>query len=180
MTKSEAATLTALVADLWPSRFHWTPAMTGLWAERLARPEWDARQCEAVIRETRATDEGHKPSMSRVLRRCHEVHAPAKPRQGTSQYEPLTAEKWAEIEHDRDAAVRWWAELTEPQRATVIARASEAMPGFAGRWRRFADPKFKPERKAVLMLKAAHRLWGEGFRGPKGGTLEVQIVGEAA
>lgn len=166
MTKPDAQAVVAMLIDLWPSRFHWTPAMTALWVERLARPEWNPAQVQAVIRDERVTSDASKPSLQRIIRRCHEVHAEANPKPPVGNlHDPLTHEHWDQIHADRAAAVAWWDGLDQAQRSTVIARCTEALPIFADRWRRFTDAKFSPSPKAVLMLKAAHRAWRDGVRG---------------
>lgn len=168
MTESEAKTIAELLRELWPSRFFWTPARIGLAVEKFTRADWNTDQCEAVIRDEAARSDSRSPPFARIVRRCFDVHGKAAPRPTTSQHVGTTADEWDQIRIDRENAQRWYAGLTDAQRAIVVKRASAAIPLYASRFERHADPKYQPSESAMLMLKAAHRVWGERGEGKPG------------
>lgn len=166
MTEPEAAALTDLLRELWPSKFHWTPGMTGLWIERLARPEFDRRQCEAVIRQARTEDDGHKPSLKRITARFWKVHEAARPTPAaSSQHVDLAPADWSVIRRDHDSAAAWWHE-NRKDAAEIVRLATLAYPMWAAKWARFLDAKFRPEPGQCLGLRCAWQEYHESGARP--------------
>ena len=155
MTEREATEITESIRALWPSKFYWSAEIAGLWIEKLTRPEWTARQVEAVIRDERAHDDGSKPKMAVILDRCHKAHQPARsgPIKNASEHTDLTPEKWAEIYRDRESAAAWWFE-NKGDRAEIVRKAKAAYPMWAG-FDRFLDEKFKPTPVQCMALFCA-------------------------
>ena len=169
MTDHEAAELTALVHELWPSKFYWTPAMSGLWAEKLAHARhWTARQCEAVIRDERASHDGRTPGMAKILQRCHQAHRTGGPVANANQHQPIDDAAWAEIHRDRAAAAAWWHEVREAGEAPEVVRlATLAYPMWAAKWQRFLKAEYRPKPIACMALLAAWQEFHDTGARPK-------------
>lgn len=167
MTKPEAISLVALLRELWPSKFHYTPAMTELWVDRLSRPEFNRDQCEAVIRQCRAEDDGAKPKMSVILARCWAAHKTVRERVEANPGD-IPAEKWAEIHRDRQAAAVWWHDVRESGEAPEVVRlATLAYPMWPKRWARFLDAAYKPKPIACMAMLAAWQEFHDSGARPK-------------
>lgn len=181
MNEAEAKRATAQVVEYWPSKFHWTPAMMKLWVERLNVREWNLDQVEAVIREERATDDGAKPRMAKILQRIREAHRVQKHIPTASEHEPLSPEKWAEIFRDRENAAIWWADtVAAGETAEAVRMAGEAFPMFASSFAKFTDPAFKPTPIQCLRLKAAWQWFHDHGPRPKPAHAPGIMAGMAA
>ncbi len=164
--ESEAERLVDLLRQLWPSKFHWTQGMTGLWVERLNRPDLNADQCAAVIRQCRTEDESPKPSMKRVMSRCHEAHKTSRPARNTGQLAPVAGADLAECRRDRESAAAWWQD-NKHDRERIVADAVAAFPMFAKSFTKFLAEDYHPTPHACMVLRIGWNEYADKGARPK-------------